>query len=98
MTPVCAQGGTCSDSQTPDLFDREISLEEAVAQILGLSPGKVTPADIQRYREEHIYPNADWDLRTQYGGMVTHCKRCLTQRDVEKLRKDTEEFMSRFRR
>jgi hypothetical protein len=75
--------------------DISVTLRRLLAPALGLKPEEITPADVQSFRSEHIYPNMKLDRRNERGGFVHHLKEhLLTEREIKNLRDKTDEFFA----
>jgi hypothetical protein len=79
--------------------DLGLRLRTLLAPLLGLEPDAITPADVEKYRAKHIYQGKmNLDLRSTYGGFITHGKRFLTEHEIEKLHKESDEFIASLER
>jgi hypothetical protein len=74
--------------------DLDLILRKLVAPLLGLKPEEITPADVQKYRAEHIYPKIKLDMRSEHGGFIIQGERCFTEREIHILREETDEFFA----
>ena len=83
-----------ASEEEPATEDIGTTLRRLVAPKLGIEPDELTPADIQHYRAEHIYPTMKLDTRSEYGGFLHQGERCLTDREIEELRTETDEFFA----
>jgi hypothetical protein len=77
-----------------ELEDIDLTLRRALAPLMGLKPEEITPADVQKFRDGHIYPNMRLDLRNEHGGFIRQNERCLTEREISILREETDEFFA----
>jgi hypothetical protein len=77
-----------------ELEDLDMTLRKRVAPLLGLRPEEITPADVQRFRAEHIYPKMILDTRSEHGGFIHQGERCFTEREIQNLREETDEFFA----
>lgn len=85
---------TSEEADEPNVENIEVTLRNLIAPKMGLDPAKITPADVQKFRAEHIYPKMTLDLRNEHGGFIHSGERCLTERDIDQLRQETDEFFA----
>jgi hypothetical protein len=69
---------------------------EMIARDLKVKTEEVTPEFIRRWREEHLYPVANVDLTTLYGGYNHGGRRVLTGEELKSCREEAERFINRF--
>lgn len=84
----------------PEWEDVGITLRRLVAPLMNRCPDdEITPADVEEYRNKNVYTNTKMklDLRTEYGGFLHQGALCLTDNQIEALRKETDEFISHLR-
>jgi hypothetical protein len=76
------------------LLDQEIT--RLIARDLKVKPEEITPEFIQKWRDDHLYPVANVDLTTLYGGYNAAGRRVLTCAEVKSDREQADRFFSRF--
>lgn len=69
---------------------------EKIARDLKVKPEEVTPEFIRQWREEHLYPVANVDLTTLYGGYNPGGRRVLTGEKVKSNQEEAERFLNSF--
>jgi len=69
------------------------AIEELIARDLGIDPNEVTPEFIHRWRQGHLYPNAQHGLNTKYGGYNGSRSKILSSSEVIAARKMAERFI-----
>lgn len=74
----------------------ERKIEELIARDLGIAPNEVTAEFIQRWREEHLYTNAQHGLNAKYGGYNSRSGRILSVTEIEAVKERAERFMQLF--
>lgn len=86
----------------PEAVIRELEsrLDQVVTQLiardLDVKPEEITPEFIQRWRDENLYPVANVDLTTLYGGYNGVGRRVLTRAEIVSNREQAEKFFSQF--
>jgi hypothetical protein len=70
----------------------EERLTSLLAEELGVPPETVTPAFVQRWREEHIYPHVTFDFSTRYGGYNPVRTIVPTREEIEENSKRAKNF------
>jgi hypothetical protein len=83
-----------SKEDTTEGEDINLILRRLVAPYLGLKPEEITPADIQQFRTEHIYPTMKLDIRNEHGGFIHQNEHCFTEREIQTLREETDKFFA----
>jgi len=68
-------------------------IEKLIARDLGIDPSEVTPEFIHRWRQEHLYSNAQHGLNTKYGGYNGSGRQILSESEVQKVRESAERFI-----
>lgn len=69
---------------------------EKIARDLNVKPEEVTPEFIRQWREEHLYPVANVDLTTLYGGYNPGGRRVLNNNEVKSCQEEAERFFNKF--
>jgi hypothetical protein len=69
---------------------------EKIARDLKVKPEEVTPEFITKWREEHLYPVANVDFTTLYGGYNRGGRRVLTGEKVKSNQEEAEKFLNSF--
>ena len=86
----------------PDAVIRELEsrldklVTELIARDLNVRPEDITPEFIRHWRDEHLYPVAEVDLTTLYGGYNGEGRRILTRTEIKSDRDHAARFFSRF--
>lgn len=86
----------------PDAVIKELEsrldklVTELIARDLKVNPEDITPEFIRRWRDEHLYPVAEVDLTTLYGGYNGEGRRILTRAEINSDREHATSFFSRF--
>jgi len=72
----------------------EKTILELIAKDLGISPDEVTLEFIHRWREENLYPHAQTELNTKYGGYNRPRKRrILSHVELQEDRETAAKFL-----
>jgi hypothetical protein len=99
MAVICGGNVAHTNDAVIEFSDLGLELRTLLAPLLGIEPDAITPADVEMYRAKHIYQGKmNLDLRSTYGGFITHGKRFLTEHEIEKLHKDSDEFIASLER
>jgi hypothetical protein len=95
MCKMQSTSGVDEFSYTREASDLDTKLRELLAPLLGMKPEEITPADVQKFRAEHIYPNMTLDSRSEHGGFLcSELESCLTDREIRELREETDRFVA----
>ena len=74
----------------------EKKLTELIARDFGISPEEVTPAYIHKWREEKIYPHANYEFNGKYGGYHYAGLEVLSPSEIEAIIKASDDFLAQF--
>src|ERR1051325_8839284 len=68
-------------------------IEKLIAKDLGIDPSEVTPEFIHRWRQEHLYSNAQYGLNAKYGDYNGSGSKILSSSEVMDARERAERFI-----
>jgi hypothetical protein len=79
-----------SEQQVESLLEKVIT--EMIAKDLNIRPEEVTQEFMQKWRDEHLYPKGNVELKSLYGGYNPGGRRVLTQAEIDSFKKEAEAF------